>query len=182
MARRHRRKSSKKHSNAPRRARRSHRKSHRRSARSSMFRNAPSQWKDLTTAVIWGGAGYLAAQWGGKYVTNMLPAMVPQRDIVGPALTSAAVIFAADWGLKSNPSARVAAQTGGAIPLVNAIINKAGWGNRLGTAPVIMIPAPSGSGSTPLSAALAAALSGDINMGASLSGDINMGESYTSDY
>ncbi len=164
MARRkHRR--SKKHAN-PRRA---SRRSHRRSARRAFHMNAPAVWKDLMTAVIAGGAGFLVSRKASDMAENYLPAFVPMRDIAAPALISVLAVMAAEKLIK-DPKSRVAAQAAACIPLVEALINKAGFGHALGTERIIMLPPPPAGSPAGVSAALEARLEASLE------------DSYSADY
>jgi hypothetical protein len=125
-------------------------------------------WKDLMIAVVAGGAGYIIARKGSDLAEQYLPHMVPMKDIVAPALMAAAVVAISDKMIR-DPKARVSAQAAAAIPLVEAIVNRAGLGHMLGTQKVLMLPPPT---STP------AALSAQLN--ARL--EANLEDEYSSEY
>lgn len=116
-------------------------------------------WKDLLIAVLAGGTGYVVARKGSDLLEQHLPSMVPMPDIIGPALLAAAIVALTDKLVK-DPKARVSAQAAAAIPLVEALINKAGLGAALGTQKMLVLPAPAASASAPaaLQANLMAAL------------------------
>lgn len=157
----------KKHRKSRRSSGRRHQNAHRtrRSRRHSMLGNAPGMWKDMIVAVLAGGAGFIVARKSSDYAEAYLPGMVPAHDVVAPALVAAAIIALTEKMI-SDPKLRVAAQAAGAIPLVEALVNRAGLGHMLGTQRTLMLP-PAPAGATPaLQAELAAALE----------------DSYTSDY
>lgn len=170
MARRRKNRRSRRASKAsmpnPKRRRRSHRKSARRSRRSYHRNPGPGMWKDLMLAVLAGGAGYLASRKASDMAEQYLPGMIPMHDIVAPALVAAAFIMATEKLVK-DPKARTAAQAAAAIPLVEALVNKAGLGHMLGTQKMIVLPAPA-AGTSP--AALSASLQAQLE------------DSYSSDY
>lgn len=160
------------HSNPPaRRARRSSRRISRRMSRRRYHRNAPSQAlvMELATVVAMAGIGYVIAKKGGDLAKRYLPAMVPQKDVVGALLISGGVILAADKLLKGKPDIRKALIAGAAVPTFEAIAQATGLGSKLGLSPTIMIPAPAAPGGAlpapVLSAALEAQLSAALEDG-----------------
>ncbi len=140
-SRKHRR--SRKHRNAA-----PHRRASRRRSRRAFHMNAPAIWKDLMTAVVAGGAGYLASRKGSDMIEKYLPSFIPMKDIAAPAAASILLIMLSEKFVK-DPKARVAAQAAAAIPLVEALVNKSGFGHALGTERIIMLPPPAAGAGSP---------------------------------
>lgn len=114
-------------------------------------------------AVLVASLGYLAAEALTKQVSSRLPRMIPKPDLVGAAVSSGILAYAATY-LPLGADAKRAAQLGAGIPTVKAIANAVGLGNVLGTAPIIMLAPPSGGAlPAPLSAALNAQLEAALN-------------------
>lgn len=146
---------SRKHRN-PKRHRRSHRKSRR------FHRNPPSlSMGGVGSALLWGGAGYLASKLAGNFVGRYLPGSIPARDLVSAAVGGGLASYAGGFVAKTG-EAKAALRVGSLIPVVEAAVNMTALGSMLGTQKVIMLPAPSGSQPSGVSAALAAALSADL--------------------
>lgn len=154
MAKRKRRK----HSNRPHRARRSRR------GRRSFHRNPLNLggMGSATTALLWGGAGYLASKFAGSFVRKYIPAMIPAPDLVAAAASGAAVSYAGGMFAKTS-EAKAAVRVGALIPVVEAAVNMTSLGHMLGTQKVVMLAPPPGTPASPgVQAALAAALSADL--------------------
>lgn len=152
MARRKR--SHKKHRN-PRRHRR---------ARRSFHRNpGPSMGMGgVGSALLWGGAGYLASKLAGGLIGKYLPASIPARDLVSAAASGVVVSMAGGYVAKSG-EAKAALRVGSLIPVVEAAVNMTSLGAMLGTQKIVMLPAPvAGSAPSGVQAALHAALSADL--------------------
>lgn len=144
---------SRKHRNSPRR--------HRRSSRRRFHRNAPSlNMGGVGSALLWGGAGYLASKLAAGLVNKYLPNSIPARELVGAATSGALVSYAGGMVAKSG-EAKAALRVGALIPVVEAAVNMTSLGAMLGTQKVIMLPSPAAPAG--VQAALAAALSADLS-------------------
>lgn len=151
-----RRRKSRKHSNPARKSRRSHRRARR------FHRNGPSlSMGNAGSALLWGGAGYLASKFAGNMIAKYLPSMIPAQALVSAAAGGAAVSFAGNYVAKSS-EAKAALRTGALIPVVEAAVNMTALGSMLGTQKVLMLPAPAAGAPSGVSAALHAALSADL--------------------
>lgn len=132
--------------------------------RRSYHRNAPAlSMGGATSALLWGGAGYLASKFAGNMIARYLPAAIPAQELVSAAAAGAAVSYAGKWATNSSEG-RAALRTGALIPVVEAAVNMTALGSMLGTQKVLMLPAaasrPSG-----VQAALSAALAADLRDG-----------------
>ncbi len=122
---------------------------------------------DLTTALLAGGAGYVVSKGFAVLADNYLPAMVPERAMIGSGLAAVGTVWLGETFLKDRPRISAAASVGAMIPLAEEIIKKTPLGPMIGlyeTSPDLpgsgaaaMLPAPGG-----VSAALAAALGADL--------------------
>lgn len=154
-----------------RRKRRSHKhvsnpRKHRRSRRSRRFVSNPLKLGSMSgvgSALLWGGAGYIASKFAGSFVRKYMAAMIPAPDLVSAAVAGAAVSYAGGMIAKTG-EAKAALRVGALIPTVEAAVNMTALGHMLGTQKVVMIAPPAGSPGAPsgVSAALAAALSADL--------------------
>ncbi len=151
---RHRKSHKKHHRNPARRHRRAHRRYH---------SNPSLSMGGVGSALLWGGAGYLASKLAGSFIGKYLPASIPAKDLVSAAASGAVVSFAGGYVAKSG-EAKAAVRVGALIPVVEAAVNMTSLGAMLGTQKVLLMPAPSaGSGpSGGMQAALSAALSADL--------------------
>jgi hypothetical protein len=161
MARKH-RKHSRKHRKLsnPFHKRRSHRRRYHRNPGIGMPKMS-GVMGDLAVALIAGGGAYLIARSGEKFLGKLIPSMVPaqMRAPLANGLLAVLGIVASEAMLKGKPHAKVAAEAGLSIPLVESLINMTPLGLALGTQRVLMLPAaPAASAAGGMSAALSASL------------------------
>src|SRR5258707_6049719 len=115
---------SRKHRNPSRRHRRASRRYH---------RNSPALGMGgVGSALLWGGAGYLASKLAGSFIGRYLPAAIPAKELVSAAASGAVVSYAGGFVAKGG-EAKAALRVGALIPVVEAAVNMTALGSMLGT-------------------------------------------------